>query len=75
MTHYTSRRSISAGLLDLQSVCTHVNSLNVCVDPRMELLAVVQWLSNYGRQFPLLSRYEFAYKQAVVEYFSPYQDH
>jgi hypothetical protein len=75
MTQLFSRTCIELGLPGLQSVCTQVNSLNICVDPRLELLAVVQWLSIYGSRFPLLSRYEFPYKAAVVVDFTAYQDH
>ncbi len=49
--------------------------LNVVVDARLELLAVVQLLSNYGERLGLITRYDFPYKRDVVEYFSPYKNH
>ena len=49
--------------------------LTVTVDPRMELLAVVQFLSGYEESHHLISRFDFPYKRAVAEYFSPYRDH
>ncbi|MCK4421355.1 DUF4932 domain-containing protein [candidate division WOR-3 bacterium] len=50
-------------------------SLNVVVDPRLELLAVVQLLSDYGERYGLITQYGFPYKCDVVEYFSPYKKH
>jgi len=49
--------------------------LNVAVDPRLELLAVVQLLSGYGERFGLITRYDFPYKRAVIEHFSAYKNH
>jgi len=49
--------------------------LNVVVDARLELLAVVQLLSNYGERLGLITRYDFPYNRNVVEYFSPYKNH
>ncbi len=51
------------------------SSLRVTVDPRMELLAVVQLLSGYEKSHHLITRFDFPYKRAVAEYFSPYKDH
>lgn len=47
------------------------DSLNVSVDPRIELLAVVQFLSGYQ----LISRKNFPYKRNISQYFSPYKSH
>jgi hypothetical protein len=44
-------------------------------DPRLEILSVIQWLSNYRNKYPLLSQYEFAYTQAVDAHFNQYRDH
>jgi len=49
--------------------------LNVVVDARLELLAVVQLLSGYGERFELITRYDFPYKRDVTEYFSAYKTH
>ena len=49
--------------------------LNVVVDARLELLAVVQLLSNYGERLGLITRYDFPYKRDVTEYFSAYKNH
>jgi hypothetical protein len=51
------------------------HSLNVTVDPRIELLAVVQFLSNYDQRTGLITKFDFPYKKEVKEYFSPYKDH
>jgi hypothetical protein len=44
------------------------------VDPRIELLAVVQYLSGYKR-FGLITRYDMPYKHDVMEYFDPFKEH
>jgi hypothetical protein len=51
------------------------HSVNVFVDPRIELLAVVQSLGDYGEQTGRLTWDDFPYKRDVMEYFSPYKDH
>ena len=50
-------------------------SLNITVDPRIELLAVVQFLSGYGDRKGLITKYEFPYKRELMEYFSSYKNH
>jgi len=50
-------------------------SINVSVDPRIELLAAVQLLSGYGDKYGLITRHDFPYKQDVAEYFAPYKGH
>ena len=51
------------------------HSLNITVDPKIELLAVVQFLSGYGERTGLITRYDFPYKADVSEYFSSYKNH
>jgi len=51
--------------------------VRVSVDPRIELLSVVQYLSDY-KGFdgsPVLTSLEFRYKREALSYFSPYKDH
>ena len=51
-------------------------SISVTVDPRIELLAVVQLSSGYGgRASQVLTRYDFTYKKHVELQFSTYRDH
>jgi len=50
-------------------------SLNVVVDPRLELLSIVQLLSGYGEKYRLITSYDFPYKRDILEYFSPYKGH
>lgn len=47
------------------------SSVRVAVDPRIELMGVIQYLSGYF----LVTDHDFAYKQQVQAYFSPYVDH
>jgi hypothetical protein len=70
-----SRININDGILGLLPVCESVHTMKVCVDPRLELLAVVQCLSDYCDKFPLLSKHDFAYSQAVDKYFLQYREH
>lgn len=46
-------------------------ALRVVVDPRIELMGVVQLLAEY----PLVTRYDFAYRRAVSARFRPWRDH
>ena len=62
-------------LWDTSAETLDVGRLTLCVDPRLELLATVQWLSSYGSRFPLLTRLEFDYKADVRAHFDPYRDH
>jgi hypothetical protein len=52
-----------------------LSTVNVTVDSRMELLAVVQFLSGYGKRYGLIARSDFPYKQDVKEYFLEYKSH
>lgn len=67
----TSRKTIS-----LNPVSVKVNSLSIAVDPRMELLSIVQYLSSYGKTHPgLVTRNEYAYRKDVDQWFSRYKGH
>jgi hypothetical protein len=51
--------------------------LAVTVDPRIELLSVVQILFDY-RGFgghPIMTKLEFSYRDDAMEYFSPFRNH
>jgi hypothetical protein len=49
--------------------------LNISVDPRMELLSVVQVLSDYDQRTNLITRESFAYKQEIKSTFAKYRSH
>lgn len=51
------------------------HSLNITVDPRMELLAVVEFLSDCRDRRFLVNEWNFPYKNDVIKYFSPYKNH
>ena len=65
------------GLADIQNKDTELprRVVNVTVDSRIELLAVVQCLSGYDKRYRLITRFDFPYKQDVREYFSKYKNH
>lgn len=60
---------IPQSLLNAQVTSKESKIVNVSVDPRIELLSVIQLLSDY----PLLTRSNFQYKREVLNYFSPYK--
>jgi hypothetical protein len=47
----------------------------VKVDPRIELLAAIQMISDYNEQFNLITRFEFPYKSEMISYFFPFKSH
>jgi len=49
--------------------------LNIGVDPRMELLAAVQILSDYNQRTNLITQQSFDYKQEIQAEFAPYRAH
>jgi len=50
-------------------------SVKITVDSRIELLATVQFLSDYDKRFRLITRFDFPYKQHVRKHFSEYKNH
>lgn len=50
-------------------------SLYIGVDPRMELLAIVQYLSNYDSRFHLLTHFNISYKTDIEKAFHSFRDH
>lgn len=51
------------------------SSLNVAIDPRIELLAAVQSLSDYGEKFSLLTSLDHEYKKDLMQSFQPFAEH
>jgi hypothetical protein len=49
--------------------------LHVAVDPRTELLAVVQYLSNYDSRSHLLTRFEIQNKADIGTAFHSFREH
>jgi len=62
-------------LLAACCIQSSTSKLNVTIDPRMELLAAVQWLSDYGEKFSLLTSLDFDYKKDMLQTFKPYAEH
>lgn len=62
--------------LQLEPVSVKQNSLAVVVDPRMELLSILQYLSEYRTTYPaLVTQSQFRYRTDVDEWFSRSKDH
>jgi hypothetical protein len=59
-----------------KSLTSDAPTIEVRVDPRMELLAAVQLLSGYGEKYKgLITESDFPYKQDMAKYFAPYKNH
>lgn len=73
---FLSSQSAWGADLQLKAVSAKKNSLSVVVDPRMELLSIVQHLSDYRTAFPdLVTERQFPYRKDVDEWFSRSKDH
>lgn len=67
--------ALAANLLP-ESVQKKVNSIQVAIDPRVELISVVQYLSEFrDSEEPLIIKDDFAYRREVDAYFVPYKQH
>ena len=62
-------------LYDLKPVITEINGLEVSVDPRIELLAVVEYLSIYRQEWNILTKLEFDYRSDLDSVFAPFKEH
>jgi hypothetical protein len=52
------------------------HSIQVSVDPRVELMSIIQTISRYRDVFPfLLNAESFPYSEAVIRHFAAYADH
>lgn len=60
-----------SGFSKVKAISSESKTVNVSVDPRIELLSVVQLLSDYD----LINNFDFPYKKEMLEYFSPYKSH
>lgn len=62
--------SISQGLAAVQPIERSIGKLNISIDPRMELLATVQLLSNY----PIVDR-SLPYSRDILIFFESFSSH
>ncbi|WP_406241687.1 DUF4932 domain-containing protein [Tissierella carlieri] len=71
-----AKTSIARDISLMETITESKNSINVSVDPRIELLSIVQILSNYPEKFPtLITKEKFDYKDKVMDYFSEFKEH
>lgn len=75
VTEVATKNSSSVVEESLKPVVKNVNGINVMIDPRMELLAVVQALGTYDQQFDLITNMSFNYKDDIMKYFSNFSKH
>ncbi len=62
---------------ELKPVTIKNGKLTIAVDPRIELLAVIQSLTDYlgFRNMPVLTQLDFGYKNEIAAVFGQYVDH
>jgi hypothetical protein len=59
-----------------EPVVNNVNSVNIIVDPRIELIAVIQQISRYSDEMSfLMNKNGSEYRKNVLEHFSSYNGH
>jgi hypothetical protein len=51
------------------------NGIQVSIDPRIELLAMVQLVSDYDSRTGLITDFSFKYKETMKQHFARYADH
>ena len=62
--------------MDIKPAGQYAPAVFVSVDPRVELIAIIQNLSRYRSVFSFLLNLEsFPYQQDVTDWFSPYHQH
>lgn len=54
---------------------SHPQDLHITVDPRIELLAVVEYLSDYDSRSHLITRFDIQYKADIEKAFHPFRLH
>lgn len=59
-------------MIKSKSICYTKNAVNICVDYRIELLSIVEYLAGYNT---IMTKLNFSYKENVNEYFSTYKEH
>lgn len=52
-----------------------LNKINFSIDPRIELLASIQLISDYGDFVPVIIKEDFTYKKKMKAYFEPFKEH
>lgn len=52
-----------------------IQNMQVCVDPRIELLSIVQYFSDYGSKHRPLTELDSGYSQAVLAHFAAHKEH
>lgn len=60
---------------DLKPVSHNINGINMMIDPRIELLAVVQAVGTYDEQYDLITNEDFNYKKEIMKGFSKFSNH
>lgn len=59
----------------LMKILLFCQNVNVKVDPRIELITIVQIIGDYGTETGLLTEFDFGYKEDVLKYFGRFRNH
>lgn len=68
-------KNASVSMVSLEPISKNVNGIKVSIDPRMELLAAVQFISTYDQRYDLMTNQDFSYKNDMKNYFSSFANH
>ncbi|MSU01567.1 DUF4932 domain-containing protein [Tissierella pigra] len=70
------KTSTDNSVILMEPIVKTKNSLNISVDPRIELLSIVQYLSNYNTiASGLITKESFEYKDKVRKHFMEFRKH
>jgi len=74
---FTGIYSASAQAPDCEAVTVTAGSLTIAIDPRIELLSIIQFLTDYKgfNDMPVLTHFDFPYKQEIAAVFGNYAQH
>ncbi len=71
----TVESPLTGHLHALAPVEVHAGRLGIAVDPRLELMAVVQLISDYPARWPTMTRLDFEYRREVEAAFGGHGEH
>ncbi len=73
---YTLNHAMAGELGPQRSVSITKHLLTVSIDPRMELLSIVQSLGEYAGKYPMImTKHSFRYRSEVEESFGAFREH
>jgi hypothetical protein len=71
---YHENPDISRGAQWIEPVSRGIGKARLAIDPRLELLSVVQFLSDYDSLTGLMTKEDIEYKQDILDFFGGHKD-